>query len=73
MHRYLVSLRLASALEAMTAGERDLSRIGADAGFAHQRARLTENPRIYGGGVAGNGANAAVLTLARFVVALQPV
>ena len=35
LHRYLVSLRLASALDTIAAGATDLSRVAVDAGFAH--------------------------------------
>jgi AraC-like DNA-binding protein len=35
LHRYIVSLRLASTLDAIAAGADDLSRVAVDAGFAH--------------------------------------
>jgi len=34
-HRYVVALRLAAALDAVAGGERSLSRVAVDAGFAH--------------------------------------
>ncbi len=56
LHRYLVDLRVAAALDALAAGAADLARVAVDSGFAHHshltkvvRARLGRTPRAIRG------------------------
>ncbi len=48
LHRYLVGLRLASALQAIASGASDLSRVALDAGFAHHSHLTKSFARAFG-------------------------